>query len=282
MTEKEKMNRTKEEQTKEEQTAQLLKYRYAHRGLHQKPEIPENSMAAFQRAVEEGFGIELDIHLTADGRLAVIHDSSLKRTCGADRIIEDMTLEDAQQYFLEESRERIPEFAEVLRLVGGRVPLIVELKTGKTAEGRDTTDPLCAKAVSVLDDYTKACSGRTGCVPVLFCLESFSPAAVRWLRDNRPDLIRGQLAANLNKEKKVLPWYQNFLLKNLIIDRSGRPDFVAYHFEDREEKALKRYDGPLFFWTIRNYADLREAEKMGAAGIFEQFNPKAYEEKSGR
>ena len=87
MTEKEKMNRTIEEQT-----AQLLKYRYAHRGLHQKPEIPENSMAAFQHAVEEGFGIELDIHLTADGRLAVIHDSSLKRTCGADRIIEDMTL----------------------------------------------------------------------------------------------------------------------------------------------------------------------------------------------
>ena len=63
---------------------ELLRHRYAHRGLHAKPTIPENSMAAFARAVEAGYGIELDLHLTRDGKLAVIHDASLKRTCGVD------------------------------------------------------------------------------------------------------------------------------------------------------------------------------------------------------
>ena len=95
---------------------ELLQHRYAHRGLHQKPTIPENSMAAFARAVEAGYGIELDLHLTRDGRLAVIHDASLKRTCGVDRKIEDLTLAEAQTYPLEESEEHIPEFFEA----GGR------------------------------------------------------------------------------------------------------------------------------------------------------------------
>ena len=82
----------------------LRQYRYAHRGLHDKPRIPENSMAAFRRAVERGFGAELDVHLMKDGNLAVIHDSSLKRTAGADVRIEDLTVEDLGQFVLEDSQ----------------------------------------------------------------------------------------------------------------------------------------------------------------------------------
>ena len=141
------MKQKKTSNTKEKQLHELLQQRYAHRGLHQKPVIPENSMAAFRRAVEAGFGIELDLHLTRDGKLAVIHDSSLKRTCGVDQNVEDMTMEEAQSCFLEESREQIPEFTEVLQLVAGRVPLIVELKAGKTQDGTDTTAALCRTAV---------------------------------------------------------------------------------------------------------------------------------------
>ena len=80
---------------------ELLKHRYAHRGFHNKPKVPENSMTAFCHAAAHGFGIELDVHLTKDGRLAVIHDSSLKRTCGVDMDIEDMDLAEAKMYFLE-------------------------------------------------------------------------------------------------------------------------------------------------------------------------------------
>ena len=72
----------------------LKKYRYAHRGYHDKPRIPENSMAAFRRAIENGYGAELDVHLMKDGRLAVIHDASLKRTAGADVLVEDLTAEE--------------------------------------------------------------------------------------------------------------------------------------------------------------------------------------------
>lgn len=252
---------------KREQLKNLLRFRYAHRGLHQKPYVPENSMTAFKRAVLEGFGIELDLHLTKDERLAVIHDGSLKRTCGVDLQIEDLTLQEAQVYFLEQSQERIPEFCDVLEAVAGRVPLIVELKAGKDSQGKDTTARLCALAV-------KALAGYRG----MYCMESFSPLAVKWLRKNRPEVIRGQLAGDLNQGKKTLPAVENWLLKNLLVNWAGKPDFVAYRFDNHEEKSIKAYKGPVFFWTIREYADLKTAESLGAAGIFEGFNPHEYEE----
>ena len=73
---------------------ELKQFRYAHRGYHNKPTVPENSMAAFRAAVERGWGAELDVHLMKDGNLAVIHDASLLRTAGADVKIEDLTKAD--------------------------------------------------------------------------------------------------------------------------------------------------------------------------------------------
>ena len=70
---------------------ELKKWSYAHRGLHDDT-LPENSMGAFRKATEAGYGMELDVHLLADGQLAVIHDSSLKRTAGVDKKIEDMRM----------------------------------------------------------------------------------------------------------------------------------------------------------------------------------------------
>ena len=252
---------------KREEIKKLQKYRYAHRGLHEKPYIPENSMAAFRKAVLGGFGIELDIHLTRDEKLAVIHDSSLKRTCGVDLRIEDLSLEEAQAYFLEESQERIPEFCQVLEEIDGRTPLIIELKTAKNNRGKDTTERLCALAAEAVENYQG-----------MYCMESFNPLAVKWLRKNRPDIIRGQLAGNLNRREKTLPCVKNWMLKNLYVNWAGKPDFVAYNFEDHMEKSIRKYKGPVFFWTIRKYAGLCIAELLGATGIFEGFDPRAYEE----
>lgn len=107
----------------------LAGVRFAHRGLHDPNQgIPENSMAAFRRAVEHGFGAELDVHLMADGNLAVVHDSSLKRVCGADVFIEDLTAEDLKDYPLMGTAERIPLFRDVLALFEGKTPLVIELK----------------------------------------------------------------------------------------------------------------------------------------------------------
>lgn len=251
---------------------ELLKWRYAHRGFHNKPTVPENSMIAFKRAVAEEFGIELDVHLTKDKKLAVIHDSSLRRTCGIDLNIEEITLEEAQVYFLEKSEEVIPEFEDVLGAISGKVPLIIEIKT---ADGnhRELTDAV----MTALEGYDG-----------LYCIESFNPSVVAYLRKAYPDVVRGQLSGCLNKnfDKKnagssgnepILTSLQDFLLKNLWVNAAGRPDFVAYCYEDREMKAFKNFKGAKFMWTIKSYDDLKACEKSGAAGIFEQFNPKEYE-----
>lgn len=251
---------------------ELLTWRYAHRGFHDKPAVPENSMLAFRRAASEGFGIELDVHLTKDKKLAVIHDSSLQRTCGIDLNIEEITLEEAQVYFLEKSEEVIPEFEDVLEVVSGKVPLIVEIKS---AGGNDR---------ELTDAVMTALEGYDG----LYCIESFSPSVVGYLRKAYPDVVRGQLAGCLNKnfDKKnaggsggepTLTRLQDFLLKNLWVNIAGRPDFVAYRYEDRDMDAFVNFKGAKFLWTIRSYDDLQACEKSGAAGIFEQFNPKDYE-----
>ena len=236
---------------------ELLKHRDAHRGFHQKPVIPENSMEAFKRAVLNGFGIELDIHLTKDNRLAVIHDSGLERTCGADLKIEEITLEEAQKYFLEESTEVIPDFDRVLELVDGRTPLIVELKV----EGGNEA-ALCERALQSLDKYNG-----------LYCVESFNPGAIMWLRRNRPDIVRGQLAAALKKDGFPISAAKDFMLRNLWVNILGKPDFVAYKFENRENKAFKNYKGTKFMWTIRSCEDMKKAEILGCAPIFEKFDP---------
>ena len=246
---------------KRELIKELLKCRYAHRGLHSKPAIAENSMTAFRLAVEEGFGIELDVHLTRDNNLAVIHDASLKRTCGIDLQIEEMDLKDTKLYFLEESQDTIPDFEEVLEMVDGRVPLIVELKVVD-----DNYDAICRRVAGILRGYVG---------PV--CIESFDPRAVSWFKRNEPQFVRGQLAGALRKTDPDFSKKNDFLLKNLLVNISGKPDFVAYRFSDRDEPAIKKYKGPKFFWTIKDYQDLKEAEAMGGAAIFEQFNPKDYE-----
>lgn len=223
-------------------------------------------MAAFARAVEAGYGIELDLHLTRDGKLAVIHDASLKRTCGVDLKIEDLTLAEARDYPLEESDERIPEFCDFLRLVDGKVPLVVELK----AEGRNEK-ALTDAAMRALADYTG-----------LYCVESFSPAVVDYLKKAYPAVVRGQLAGALNKEKKTITRLQDILLKNLLVNLAGRPDFVAYRFEDRDEPAFRHFKGAKFMWTIRSYEDLKTCESWGAAPIFEQFEPEEREREKQR
>ena len=110
---------------------ELKQYRYAHRGYHDKPQIPENSLPAFRRAIERGWGAELDVHLLKDGTLAVFHDSDLKRCTGEEGTIEDLDLAQLKQLRLEGTQEQVPLFDEVLALFEETKPLIIELKTYK-------------------------------------------------------------------------------------------------------------------------------------------------------
>ena len=241
----------------------LKQYRYAHRGYHNKPTVPENSMAAFRAAVKRGWGAELDVHLMKDGNLAVIHDSSLKRTAGADVCIEDLTKEDLDRYVLEESSERIPLLEDVLALFEGKTPLIIELKPE-----RGNHEALSAAVARRLDAYTGD-----------FCIESFNPFVVRWFRQNRPNICRGQLAENFFRSESKLPVWLKFMLTNLLMNGMGWPDFVAYRFEDRKGISLRQcervWQPARVSWTIRSKADLLQAEQEGCVVIFEQFDPDA-------
>ena len=108
----------------------FAKYDYAHRGLHDKEKgVPENSLLAFDMACRGGFGMELDLQLTQDGRIVIHHDRNIRRTCGVDRNIDEMTYEELSGYRLLGSQERVPLFSDVLKVVDGRTPLIVEFKS---------------------------------------------------------------------------------------------------------------------------------------------------------
>lgn len=245
--------------------ALLRPWRYAHRGFHDKPAVPENSMAAFRRAVDNFYGAELDVHLMADGNLAVIHDSSLRRTAGADVCIEDLTAADLAHYRLEGTDQRIPLFSEVLELFAGRTPLIVELK----AE-RGNHQALTAAAVALLDKYN-----------VTYCIESFDPRCLIWLKKHRPEIVRGQLSQQFlrHREDGNLSLIARFLLGNLFFNIAAQPDFIAYRFSDRECAAVKLcrrvYRVQEVNWTITSRQEMAAAERAGNLVIFERFDPRA-------
>lgn len=239
--------------------AQLQNWKYAHRGLHNESR-PENSMAAFRAALENGFGIELDIHLLSDGNLAVIHDSSLRRTAGAEVNIEDLTTEDLSQYQLLGIDETIPTFSQVLELFDGKAPMIVELKS---ANGNYAA--LAEAACNMLDSYDGP-----------YCIESFDPRCILWLKKHRPDIIRGQLAENFLPLETAVPWILRFLLTHQMLNFLIVPDFVAYKFEDRKNLSnflVRKFWGVQgVSWTIRSQDNLKTAEKEGYLPIFEGFS----------
>ena len=236
---------------------------YAHRGLHDKDKgVPENSLKAFELAVRGGFGMEFDLQLTRDGQIVVHHDLSISRTCGVDRNICDMTYEELSGYRLFGTEERVPLFSQVLELVGGRTPLIIELKSYTRQE------ELCQKTMEQLEHYRG-----------LYCVESFDPRIVRWFRKHFPRVIRGQLSQDFfrGSETGTVSRPAALVLTYLLSTCLTRPDFIAYRHEDRRNPSLRLmrrlYGVHEVGWTVRSRADMEALEKDGVTVIFENFIP---------
>ena len=233
---------------------------YAHRGLHGDG-APENSLEAFQRAKDAGYGVELDVQLLKDGSLAVFHDADLQRMTGKCGKITDLTLETLNDYRLDNTDCTIPTFRQVLDLFDGKVPMIVEIKScGDYPQ-------LCEKTCRMLEGYKGP-----------YCLESFDPRCVRWLRKNRPDLIRGQLTENyLINPRSKLPWILKFVLKHQLLNFLTLPDFVAYRYTDRKTVSnficRKIWGVQGVTWTVQSKEDLDTAVQEGWIPIFERFRP---------
>lgn len=239
---------------------ELQKWYYAHRGLHDAGAgIPENSMEAFGRAVDAGYGIELDVQMTKDGVPVVFHDFTLKRMCGAEGKVCDYTFEELEQFRLLGTDQKIPKFQDVLGLVGGRTPLIVELKIERT----DLS--VCAGADRLLAEYGG-----------LYCIESFNPLGVLWYRRNRKRIVRGQLSDAFLKEGSYVGVLY-FLLQNLLFNWLGKPDFIAYNC--KYPRILSRklchgfYRAAAVAWTVRSPEELERIRKSFDIYIFENFRP---------
>lgn len=233
---------------------------YAHRGLHDgNRQTAENSLEAFNRAVQGGYGIELDVQLTADDQLVVFHDRSLKRVCGVDADLFALTYEQLTAHPLPDG-SRIPLFSEVLKLVDGRSPMIVEVKY------HHQPAKIAAAALAALRPYQGP-----------YCVESFHPLVVRYFKKNAPDIIRGELAYGGRWNRAETNSAEHFCMKHLLMLCLTRPHFVAYSVPTDHTLSMwlmKRVFHPLLAaWTIRDQAALDRARRDYDFPIFELFTP---------
>ena len=231
---------------------------YAHRGLHDgnTGALPENSLAAFELACKEGYGIELDVQLSRDGQIMVFHDYTLVRMTGAEGKLCDLTAKELGELTLAGTEEKIPTFREVLALVNGRVPLLVELK----GESFDTA--LCPKVAELLSAYNGP-----------FCIESFNPLLLKEMRTHLPDAYRGLLYTNACRDKKKITAI-NLAVSGMLLNFLAKPNFIAYNKEDRSSPLVKLttglYKAPKFVWTVRTEEELAAAKARGECAIFER------------
>lgn len=254
------------------------------------PIAPENSLAAFAAACEAGFGIELDIQLTRDGRVVVVHDSTLMRVAGDPRRIGELTYEQlcaiplfpapalpgdavaapvkegaaatSSGYTQSGYAQHVPLLSDVLRLVDGRVPLIVEYKMPSLEQWDDGCESLMEKGDALLRDY----QGE-------YVVESFHPGALRWYRMNDPAVCRGQLASRADLHEDGL---KAWLAGELSLNWMSRPDFVAYDWSDGNAPAvrLSRFLGAVMVsWTVRSPEEYQRARTMFDRHIIESFVP---------
>ena len=240
-----------------------LRYKYAHRGLHDDAHA-ENSLSAFSLAVEQGFGIELDVHLSRDGEVVVFHDKTLLRVCGVEGEISDHTAEELSHLSLSGTGEGIPTLREVLALVGGRVPILVEIKSETTKDA-----DLTARTLELLRAYGGP-----------YLVQSFNPLAVADARRIAPEAMRGFLGSYLTKNKEKKDWkLSHFIVQNFLLNCKAHPDFIAY---DKEHVTFAPFalfrlchvHRPLFCWTIQSPEEEERARRQGFdTVIFEGYVP---------
>jgi len=230
---------------------------FAHRGLHNSAGVVENTLEAFDAACRAGCGMELDIQFSRDNEIVVYHDDDLKRLTGDPRRVSACTLDELKALPLGGVESaRIPTLREVLEVVNGRTPILIELKNGKN------NVRLCRALMAQIKDYSGPC-----------LVESFNPLIVGWFRKNAPEVIRGQLVCPM---KDYLPQANRaaaFCMAGLLLNCIGRPDFVAYDAVTRRffSPHFQRFvfHTPMAAWTVRTEAMKALIEKRGEMSIFE-------------
>ncbi|MBR6353800.1 MAG: glycerophosphodiester phosphodiesterase [Oscillospiraceae bacterium] len=237
------------------QKAPFLGRSFAHRGLHSEDRsVPENSLEAFRLAAKAGYGVELDVQLSKDGQVVVFHDDTLDRVCGVHARVDEKSYDELRLLSLCGTEQRIQLLTEVLGVIRGKGPLIVELKNGR--RNRE----LCEKTYAILSDY----EGQV-------CIESFNPRIVRWFRFHARDLVRGQLATTVGDYGDTVSKPTAFLLSRCLFNFMSRPQFIAYRIGPRPPivRLSEALGAMRFGWTAHN----ARAEKGRDGVIFEFYRP---------
>lgn len=241
----------------------LTRLPIAHRGLHNHAEnIVENSGGAVRAAIKHGYAIEVDVQLTKDHKAIVFHDEALNRMTGQNGKVIDYTLNELQQIQFSANDETIISFAELLALVSGQVPLIIEVKSRFGNIG-----PLERYIAKMIDAYDGD-----------ICIMSFNPLSVRKFRHIAPHVIRGIVAEyNMNPTDwhgiSALGW---FFIKNFVHWPLTRPNFISYHLHDLPKLSIKiarRFGIPIISWTIKSQSDADISAKHADQITFEGFLP---------
>ena len=220
--------------------------------------MPENSLAAFAAADQAGYGVELDVQFTADRQIVVFHDADLKRMCGVEKRVDELTYAELRELRLLESDEHIPLLSDVLTTLDGAT-LLCEFKPMRSY----TDASLCAATLPLLESYKGA-----------VCIESFNPYMVRWFRKNAPHYIRGILSKRFEPGEVINAL--RFPLASLFANCLCRPDFIAYQHTDHTQPFFRlcRLFGPMTVaWTIQNQADADKTKKIFDTIIFEGYRP---------
>jgi glycerophosphoryl diester phosphodiesterase len=235
----------------------------AHRGLHDaRRGIIENTASAFRAAIAGGYGIETDIQAAACGEPVIFHDERLERLTGAKGAIAALTTVQLRQVPLHNTADRILTLAEFLRLVDGRAPLCLEIKS---LGGADRT--LEQRIAEDLVHYRGPAS-----------VISFDPGSMAAMRHLAPDLPRGLSAMRFMKARMPgVSDLHRFRLTHMLDIAAVKPDFLTYEVNGLAVMgpALRRRfpDLPIVTWTVRTAEDRRKARIFADAMIFEGFRP---------
>ena len=225
----------------------------AHRGLFDREKIPENSMLAFDKALEKGYSIEVDVNMTQDVYIVVFHDNSLKRMTGIKNDITTMTLSEIKKLKLLGTENKIPTFEDVLLQVSGKVPILIEVKPNSKYK------ELMEKLINLLEKY----NGK-------YSIQSFDPRIVYWLKKNMPQISRGQISSKNIREVKSR--ILKILLGKMVFNVITKPNFISYQYLSINEKFYKKQKNKgreVIAWTLKNKEDYEKIRDYCDMVVFE-------------
>lgn len=228
----------------------LTKRPIAHRGLHKGFSIPENSCIAFEHALNNNYAIELDVRVTKDNKVVVFHDKNLIRVCAVKKKIATHNYSYLKNIKLYETNQHIPLLSDILDLVNGKVPLLIEIKNyGKIGHFEECVS-------KELDSY----SGE-------FAICSFNPHVITWFKSNRTHFVRGLIFGDIKKFQ--IKFYKIVFLYRVI---KTRPHFISldYKLLDTLLPSFARlFNKVLVCWTVNSKKKYKKAKEITDNVVFE-------------